>query len=46
MIQTPQNAFKDSLVIHEEDTKQISTMTVLYWYKILINIGFYIKLSS
>ena len=49
--------FKNSLVIHEGNTKQISTMTVTLYlikhidvgkilYKILMNIGFYIKLSS
>ena len=46
-----------SLVIHERNAKQISTMTVTLYliklidvrkilYKILMNIGFYIKLSS
>ena len=49
--------FKNSLVIHEGNTKQISIMTVTLYlitlidvrkilYKILMNIGFYIKLSS
>ena len=49
--------FKNSYVIHEGNTKQISTMTVTLYliklidvrkilYKILMNIGFYIKLSS
>ena len=48
---------KQLFVIHEGNTKQISTMTVTLYliklidvrkilYKILMNIGFYIKLSS
>ena len=48
---------KNSLVIHEGNTKQISTMTVTLYlmklidvrkilYKILMNMGFYKKLSS
>ena len=39
-------AFKNSLVIHEVNTKQISTMTVTLYLIKLMNIGFYIILMK
>ena len=35
--------FKNSLVIHEGNTKQISTMTVTLYLIKLMNIGFYVN---